>query len=269
MAMSNHPPKKIPFIILAITVTLFFVPALSFCKEPELSAMQKQAREYRNMGFQLQQEEKLEEAAAYYQKAMLLDPSYAVVYNDMGVIYESLGYPDQALQMYLKSVELDPNYPNTYTNLALLYEDQKDYPSAIICWLRRALLGGAEDPWAQTARKRLSAIANSYPEAFRDIGEQYKANLQQLAQGEPALKEHAYLKHEETKVTLFEDEKTAAAQPQDNRARAVHYLRSARESFYRGDYVTALKEATVAGYLDPSSQEISAFVDKVRKTLLQ
>jgi len=221
------------------------------------------------MGLELQQKEDLEGAASYYQKALLLDPSFAVVHNDMGVVYESFGYPDLALQMYLKAVELDPNYPNSYTNLALFYEDQKDYPNAIVCWIRRALLGGAGDPWAETARKRLTNIAQSYPEAFRGIGEQYKGNIQELAKSEPALSEHAYLQSQGEKVTLFEDEKTAAAQPQDNKARAVHYLRSAKENFYRGDYVTALKEATVAGYLDPSSREISDFVDKVRKTLLQ
>lgn len=56
---------------------------------------------------------------------------------------------------------------------------------------------------------------------------------------------------------------------QDNKTRALDYLASAKENFSRGQYVSALKEATVAGYLDPSNEEISAFVEKVRKTLLQ
>lgn len=267
--MSSHPSKLFPCYCLSIGLLVVLLAAgPGLCKEEELSELQKQARKYRAQGLDLQQEGHIEEAIPYYQRAIALDPAYVVVYNDLGIVYEAAGYPDRAKEMYLKAIELDPNYPNSYANLALFYEDQKDYPNAIICWLRRALLGGPGDTWAETARKRLGDIAEAYPEAFRNIGEQYKENLQQLTRSEPALSEFTYLQPEGKTVTLLQDE-GAAGGKQDSKTRAVHYLRSAKESFYKGDYVTALKEATVASYLDPSNKEISDFVEKVRKTLLQ
>ncbi len=306
--MSNYPTKFLPFYL---TASLLFFSASGFCAQSGLTEMQKQARLYRDKGCKLQQEDKIEEASSYYQKAILLDHGYAIPYNDVGIILEAMGQPEQAKQMYLKAIEIDQNYPNSYSNLALLYEEQKDYANAILYWIKRATLGDPQDPWAKMARRHVEDIARIYPEAYCNIPEQYKENLRQQEQKrlkqeeiekkkqELALqkkkekehflqeKEQKRLKQEEEKRLREEkkqkDKQLAEQKPQqalskdttldsqkiDNKTRALNHLALAKKSFSKGDYVAALKEATVAEYFDSSNEEISAFVDAVRKKLLK
>lgn len=163
----------LPYLIITFTC-LFYLTA--FSAPEDLTALQKQARDYREKGWQLQKENELEEALVYYQKAILTDPGYPLPYNDAGVILEALGQAQEAKKLYIKAIEMDPDYPNTYTNLALLYENERDYANAILCWIKRANLGGPADPWAEVARRRLEDIARAYPEAYNKIGSQNRRN---------------------------------------------------------------------------------------------
>lgn len=274
--MSNYPTKFLPFYL---TACLLFFSASGFCAQSGLTEMQKQARLYRDKGCKLQQEDKIEEAFSYYQKAILLDPGYAIPCNDVGIILEAMGQPEQAKQMYLKAIEIDQNYPNSYSNLALLYEEQKDYANAILYWIKRATLGDPQDPWAEMARRRVEDIARIYPEAYCNIPEQYKENLRQQEQKRLKQEEEKRLREEKKQ----KDKQLAEQKPQqalskdttldsqkiDNKTRALNHLVLAKKSFSKGDYVAALKEATVAEYFDSSNEEISAFVDAVRKKLLK
>lgn len=265
--MSSHSSRFLPFYLIA---ALFLLITPVFSAESELTEFQKQARIYRIQGYELQKEGDLEGALSYYQKALYLDPNYVVVYNDIGILYESAGDTERAKEMYLRAIEISPTYPNSYSNLALIYEGEKDYAKAVICWIRRSCLGGKNDPWAEIASKRLGDIVSFAPEAYGDIEEQYKANIQQLRGKVPALGQFGYLAPQGQKVTLFNTEKVSseAAGP-DNKARAENYLKRAQDNFSKGEYVTALKEATVAGYLDPANSQINEFVDRIRKKLLE
>lgn len=274
--MSNYPTKFLPFYL---TASLLFFSASGFCAQSGLTEMQKQARLYRDKGCKLQQEDKIEEASSYYQKAILLDHGYAIPYNDVGIILEAMGQPEQAKQMYLKAIEIDQNYPNSYSNLALLYEEQKDYANAILYWIKRATLGDPQDPWAKMARRHVEDIARIYPEAYCNIPEQYKENIRQQEQKRLKQEEEKRLREEKKQ----KDKQLAEQKPQqalskdttldsqkiDNKTRALNHLALAKKSFSKGDYVAALKEATVAEYFDSSNEEISAFVDAVRKKLLK
>lgn len=268
--MSNHPSRLLPFYITAV---LFFWVSVSFCAEAELTEMQKQAQTYRIQGYGLQEEGKLEAALPYYEKALYVDPANPIYYNDVGIVEETLGNIDKAKEMYLKAMKVAPDYPNSYSNLALLYEGQKDYSKAVVCWIRRSILGKPGDYWREMANRRLGEIEADNPEAYNRITEQYKANIQQAAKGQPAIGKYGYFAAEGPKVTLFTSDKAAAqeydAPKLDNKDRAESYLKSAKEYFNRREYATALKEATVAGYLDPSNNEINDFVEKVRKKLLE
>ena len=244
---------------MILGIFIFFA---SLTSAQELTYFQEQARMYRNDGLELQKQNNLDAAMSNYQKAVLLDPDFVDAYNDLGIIYEAAGQIEKAKEMYLKAIEIAPNYPNSYSNLALLYESQKDYAGAILCWVKRAVVGNPADPWAEAARKRLEDIARLVPEAYSQIGNQSRADLQQLG-----TKVNQYPARE---VTLFNEEIPLLAQEKtDAKTRAMNYLEQAKRSFYQGQYVTALKEATTAEYLDPTNPEISVFVENVRKALLK
>lgn len=247
--------------ILALTIFILLIPLVSLA---ELTYFQEQATLYRNEGLELQERQDFEGAIGSYQKAILLDPSFVEAYNDLGIIYEAMGWTEEAQKVYLKAIEINPNYPNSYSNLALLYESQKDYTHAILYWIKRAVLGDSSDPWAEAARKRLEDIARIYPETYSQIGSQYRDNLQRLGTSRSLSPEF-----QSPKITLFSEETALNRQESEPKTRALQYLARAKESFSKGDYVTALKEATTAEYLDSSNPEISAFVDRVRQALLQ
>ena len=166
--MSKFPAGISPLIIA------FFIICVGkpvFCAQELPAEIKEQAQIYRQEGYKLQKDGDLQWAFSCYQKATLVDPDYAVAYNDMGVILESAGELNAAKEMYLKATVANTDYPNSYSNLALLYEKQKDYANAVLCWIRRAILGEESDPWAKAARKRLEDIARIYPQAFSKIGE--------------------------------------------------------------------------------------------------
>jgi len=282
--MPKHPAKFFPFYSILIGA-LFFCLAADLWAAQEITPTQEQGRLYREVGLELQKEGKLQEALVYYRKAIALDPQYAVTYNDAGVILETLGALEEAKVMYLKAIEVAPDYANSYSNLAIVYEEEGNYADAATCWMRRATLGAPDDPWAEAARRRIGDIARVYPAAYEGASsQQYQKSIEQpsvsekeLPEPEPPSTATAELNYPEPqvefpqeypKVTLKEPA-MIPKQRMDNKTRAFNYLTHAKENFARNQYVAALKEATVAEYLDPENLEISSFVEQVRKKLLQ
>jgi len=312
-----HPPRKFPFFCLILSLLFFSRPNL-IAQQEAVTEFQKQARDYRARGWNLQNEGNIDEALSFYQKAILLDPNYAMAYNDLGIVFETKGWPQRAKDMYLKAIEIAPKYPDSYSNLALLYESQEDYTNAILYWIKRVLIGKPGDPWTQVARKRIQDIAFICPEAYSKLEAEYKDNLQQLDKQvnksqassldkvaktqnkgylqrldkqlnkpqQASLDELAKTKDKENLRQL--DKQVHKSQPSScdefaktqepgqepakvdlSKTRALNYLARAKDSFSRGEYVSALKDATLAEYLDSSNEEISSFVEKVRKALLQ
>jgi tetratricopeptide (TPR) repeat protein len=248
--MSNSPSK---LFSLYFTALLLFLSLPGFCNQDSLNNLQKQARDYRQQGLKLQKEGDVSGALTFYQKALLIDSNYIVLYNDIGIVLEAEGEIEQAKDMYFKAIEIAPNYPNSYANLALLYEGQKDYTNAVVFWMKRATLGGKEDAWAEVARKRLEYIARLDPKAFSLVGQEYGKSLK------------------DADIATQPDEpldEDAAGGKEIDRGRALEYLARAEEIFAKGDYMAALNEANIAQYLDPSNKKISVFIEKVRKQII-
>lgn len=242
--------KKIPLITLTCLIVLvnsFFVFAQGPDKEisdtlggkHELSVLQEEARSYRIDGLELQNQGRLDEARTMYEKAIKLDPGYAVAYNDLGVIYESVGLFKEAEDYYLQAVKLDPNYAPGYSNLALFYEARGHNEQAAYYWKKRRDMGSGDDLWARKADEHLEKLTPPDVRAKREaaqITNEVKA-------------EKSVLKA-------------------DNKAKAGEYFKKAKARYEKGDEVTAFKMAIDAQMLDPSNKEITEFVDKVQLRLL-
>ena len=61
------------------------------------------------------------QAYQYYLAAVEVDPSFAVTWANLGVLYRRYGLDQQAEQVYKHSLKLDPTSINTMSNLAYLY----------------------------------------------------------------------------------------------------------------------------------------------------
>ena len=208
-------------------------------EEKDLSGVQQQARLYRAEGFKLQEKSDLDGALVLYQKAAEMDPGYAIVCNDLGIIYEAKGAIERAEESYLRAIQLDKNFLSAYSNLALLYEGKRDLEKAAYFWKKRVELGVPADPWTQKAQQRYDDTRLALSIRPQEMQERSVVGL---------AKDIANQKGLERK---------------DNKQLAKSNFEKAKVHFERGDEVTALKLAVDAKQLDPTNLEIQEFVDKI------
>ena len=215
--------------------------------QEKLSELQRQARVYRDQGLGMQKLGQLEAAMAFYQKALELDPFYAVVYNDLGVVYEALGNTERAEDSYLQAVKIDPKYLSPYTNLALLCEERRDMNKAAVYWKKRAEFGSLTDSLTIKAQQR-----------FNDI-----VAVQELSSPSPERS------HEQKIIDLTQDiVSQKVLERRSDIALAQVNFRKAKLSYAKHDDAKALKEAVDAQLLDSSNEKIGEFIQKVQHRLL-
>ncbi|KPK97689.1 MAG: hypothetical protein AMJ95_07810 [Omnitrophica WOR_2 bacterium SM23_72] len=210
-------------------------------KEKNLTALQKQARIYRDQGYAIQSMGNLDDATTFYQKAVEFDPSYAIVHNDLGIVFEAKGMMERAEKSYLRAIQIDPYFLSPYSNLALLYENKRDLDKAKIYWEKRALMGSGDDPWTQRARKRLEDIRMVLSDRPLEI----------IREREVA----SFIKEVENQKRHFQDPK---------KEKADILFEKAKMSYKAGEYAAAIKEAVDAQQLDPSNKQIETFIEEVQ-----
>ncbi|MCX5710869.1 MAG: tetratricopeptide repeat protein [Candidatus Omnitrophica bacterium] len=214
-------------------------------EEKGYTELQKTARNYREQGMSAQHIGNIQTAEQFYQKAIEIDPNYAVPYNDLGVLLEAQGQGARAEQSYLKAVQVDPNYLSAYSNLAIFYETKRDLNKAAFYWDKRAKLGDPSDPWTIKAKQRLADMNLVLsPTPVEDLREQEIVSL--------------------TKDIVNKKDILSKS----DSAQAREHFAKAKRSYELGDYGTALKKAIDAQQLDPNNQEISNFIDEVRTRAL-
>lgn len=213
-------------------------------QEENLNEIRKMARAYRQQGIELQRAGNLDGALSIYQKAVVLDPLYPAVYNDLGVIYEAAGMPERAEESYLKCIQLDSNYFSAYSNLALLYESRRDFKKAAFYWEKRAKLGLPDDPWTEKAQQRLDDL-------YLILGEKPRVS-----------------KEEQVLDLVNKTKEQKAIFREDDNALAEMHLQKAKLYYQKGNELDALGEAVDAQQLNPNNSEIQEFVDKVQTRLL-
>ncbi|MBD2644553.1 tetratricopeptide repeat protein, partial [Aphanizomenon sp. FACHB-1401] len=89
---------------------------------------------YNNLGNALYYQKKLDGAVTAYQKAIELDPNYAIAYNNLGNALSDQKKLDEAVAAYQKAIELDPNYAIAYNNLGNALSDQKKLDEAVAAY---------------------------------------------------------------------------------------------------------------------------------------
>jgi len=74
---------------------------------------------------------KYDDAIACFDKAIALNPNYALAYNWRGIAYDSKGEVDRAIADYTKAIALAPNVATAYTNRGVAYGGKGGYDRAI------------------------------------------------------------------------------------------------------------------------------------------
>lgn len=250
--MNNHILPK--YIITLVTVLTVFCSLGSVSAQESSSAsaqngskevLNSQARQYREAGLEYQRKGNLAGAMSLYQKAIAIDPNYAMAYNDLGIVYEAAGFAERAEESYLRAIQIDPAYASTYTNLALFYESQRDLEKAAFYWSKRVELGSADDPWTKKAASRLK-------------------DIRLVLSNNPI----ANLREEQVLGLMNEVSVNKTVVTKDAKTIAQEHFRKAKLSADKGDLATAIKEALDAQYLDPKNKQIEEFIEKTENKAL-
>lgn len=243
-----HTPYRKIQIIALLAFALGYTPFLFAQERFKESALSfdpivnppQQARDYRSQGYTMQRAGNLDGAMQMYRKAIEIDPSYVVCYNDLGIIYEEKGLLDQAEDCYLKATKVDPAYPSSYSNLALFYENKRDLTKASYYWQKRLEVGSADDPWTEKAKQHLQDMA-----ALTDVNSQAS--------------------REQEVLSLAREVQSERLRTQkDNKELAKVYFNKARLHYRQGNELAAYQEASNAYQLDPDNAQIQEFVDKIK-----
>lgn len=227
--------------ILGAAVIIMAGAFSAFCaEEAGLSEFQKQARDYRQEALRLQKDGDYDGALNLLQKSIETDPGYSSAYNDIGIIYESLGFTEQAEASYLEASRLSPELPGPYSNLALFYEGQNRQEEAIDYWLKRSKTGAEDDPWKKRAQDRFNELMDQNSQ----LQEKYVAEESRLLIESIA---------EEKRLKKAEEEKQSQGL----------YL-SARSHYKNADYAKAIEDLDGALALEPDNAEKLKFKDEVK-----
>ena len=89
---------------------------------------------YNNLGNIYQRQGNLQGAIELYQKAIQLQPNYADAYNNLGNTYQEQGQWTKAIDCYQQAIQLQPHLANVYGNLGVAYQKQGQWTEAIDCY---------------------------------------------------------------------------------------------------------------------------------------
>ena len=99
--------------------------------EAALAKYKDEAREHYVKAIALHKEEKLAEAIAEYDKAVLLYPRCPEVHYNRGLAYRRKGQLEQATMDYTQAIDLDPKFTAAYSNRGYANFKLGDYAGAL------------------------------------------------------------------------------------------------------------------------------------------
>jgi tetratricopeptide (TPR) repeat protein len=112
------------------------------------------ARDQYNRGVAFARKNEMDEAIECFQKALELDPGFALAQKSLGSALASIGKFEQAIDAYREALAQFPNEPGLHYKLALVLM-QKHKTGEAIQHLRRTL---ELNPKHTQARKKLNAL---------------------------------------------------------------------------------------------------------------
>lgn len=77
------------------------------------------AEGYSQLAIAFAESNRLQQAEAFFRRALSLDPQHIRAHNNLGLLLNQLGRPQEAISCFQHAVSLDPHYANAQWNLAL------------------------------------------------------------------------------------------------------------------------------------------------------
>ena len=128
-----------------------------------------------NQGMTSLGEGKLGEAAVAFQKAIRVDPSLVLAYNNLGFIHLRQGKLDAAIAAYQKSIAIDSSNPTTYFGLGLVYQARGYLDDAIAAY-KTAISIKPDNPATHYNLARAYALQNAQLLSIESLQEAARLN---------------------------------------------------------------------------------------------
>lgn len=131
---------KFPFIILLLITFLLSLLTLSrnITWENEINLWKNciakasaKARPYRILADALQEEKRWDEAILNYKRSLEIEPSSPSTLNNLGAVYENLGFRDKAMDLYTEANKLSPESSDTLNNMGNIAMKKNNIDEAI------------------------------------------------------------------------------------------------------------------------------------------
>jgi len=84
-----------------------------------------------NLAYALRASGKLDEAIAYCERAIRMDPNYAPAHSNLGLALKAQGKLDLAIDCFRRALELNPQFAPAHSNLAIALKKQGDVAGAM------------------------------------------------------------------------------------------------------------------------------------------
>ncbi|AKE65017.1 TPR domain protein, putative component of TonB system [Microcystis aeruginosa NIES-2549] len=130
---------------------------------------------YYNRGNLYYNQQKYELALADFNKAIDINPNFALAYNNRGLLYYNLQKYELALSDYSKAIDINPNFALAYNNRGLLYYNLQKYELALADY-NQAIRINPNDADAYNNRGGLYHNQQKYDLALSDINKAIEIN---------------------------------------------------------------------------------------------
>jgi tetratricopeptide (TPR) repeat protein len=117
----------------------------------------KHAAAHINLGTIMYNRQQYAQAEKHYRAAIEADPRYALAYFDLGNVLDETGRVPEAIKTYENALLLAPTYADAHYNLALAFEKTKQPRKAIKHWRAYVRLDNS-GPWSVHARNQIRRI---------------------------------------------------------------------------------------------------------------
>jgi tetratricopeptide (TPR) repeat protein len=89
---------------------------------------------YTKFAKKLQEDDDLDEAIVYYQKAIKLQPDFPNRYRLLGDVFLQKQYFDEAVTCYKKAIKIKPDFPVVYQKIGDVYQQKGELDIAVQCY---------------------------------------------------------------------------------------------------------------------------------------
>lgn len=190
-------------------------------------------------------------------QALRLNPSSALIHNNLGSVYERMGDLDLAVENYSAAIRLDPGYSQAFYNRAHAYMARQAYRAAIADYDRAI---GLQRDFAEAYSNRggMYLLLGEVDKAIKDFDESIR-----LKGSDPIFwsnRASGYLTSGRFEEALADFDRAQSIDP----GNAATYIGRGRARLYSGKVSAAIEDLQIAARLRPTNAHAAVWLHIAR-----